>query len=155
MVVLVHEASESVPAEYQLLFESLGDVYEPIHLEEFAPEDRFKKRQWLDHLSLSVPFVVYYCQHGNFKGTDHFLWHVPSDPSCRSDTSNARVISQLNEQMDKYATRAMKKEFIDKYCQRIKIPKMYCAASSVNFQVIIVLLKQLSNIRLTNMFLNF
>ena len=42
--------------------------------------------------------------HGNFKGTEHFVWRIPRDPNCRSDTSNARVISRLNEQMDKYAT---------------------------------------------------
>ncbi len=105
MIVLVHEASESVAAEYQQLFEALGDVYEPVHLEEFAPEDCFKRRQWLDCLALSVPFVTHCYQHGNFKGTEHFLWHIPSEPSCRSDTRNARVISRLNEQMDKYATR--------------------------------------------------
>ena len=63
-------------------------------------------------------------QHGNFKGTEHFQWKIPSESSCRSDTSNARVIFRLNEQMAKYATRAMKKEFIDKYSQRVKIPKM-------------------------------
>lgn len=156
MLVLVHEASESVPAEYQLLFEALEDVYKPVHLEEFAPEDRFKRRQWLDRLALSVPFVMYCYQHGNFKGTEHFLWHIPSDPSCRSDTSNARVISQLNEQMDKYATRAMKKEFIDKYSQRIKIPKMILRSI---FRELsgdhIVLPKQLSRILLMNVFQNF
>lgn len=124
MVVFVHEASESVPAEYTRLFESLDDVYKPLHLEEFAPEDRFKRRQWLDHLALPVPFVIYSYQHGNFKGTEHFLWTIPRDKSCRSDTNNARLISQLNDQMDKYVTRAMKKEFIDKYSQRVKIPKM-------------------------------
>ena len=67
---------------------------------------------------------MYSYQHGNFKGTEHFVWRIPRDPNCRSDTSNARVISRLNEQMDKYATRPMEKEFIDKYSQRVKIPKM-------------------------------
>ena len=124
MIVTVHEASDSVPREYQQLQDSLGDTYEPIHLEELAPEDRFERRAWLDHVALSVPFVMYCYQHGNFKGTEHFLWHIPHEHSCRSDTFNARVISRLNEQMDKYATRAMKKEFIDKYSRRVKIPKM-------------------------------
>ena len=56
--------------------------------------------------------------------TSAFLWQIPSEVSCRSETSNARVISRLNEHMDMYATRAMKKSFIDKYSQRVKIPKM-------------------------------
>ena len=47
MMVVVHEASVSVPDRYQPLLESLGDVYEPVHLEEFIPEDRFERRQWL------------------------------------------------------------------------------------------------------------
>ena len=66
---------------------------------------------------LCLPFVMCCYQYGNFKGTEHFLWQIPSEPSCRSDTSNARVISRINEHMAKYATRAMKKEFIDKYSQ--------------------------------------
>ena len=74
---------ESAPAEYQLLFEALEGMYEPVHLDEFAPDDRFKRRQWLDRLALSVPFIMYCYQHSNFKGTEHFLWRIPSDPSCR------------------------------------------------------------------------
>lgn len=124
MVLLVHEASEKVAFEYQKLFESLGDDYEPVHLEEFAPEDRFQRRQWLSAIALPVPFVIYSYQHGNYKGTEHFLWPIPRDVNCRCDTTNARVMTQLNEQMDKYATRAMKKAFIDKYSRRVQIPKM-------------------------------
>ena len=67
MVVFVHEASESVPVEFQNLFQVLGDVYEPVHLEEFVPEDRFKRRQWLDQLALPVPFVSSLCNAWQFQ----------------------------------------------------------------------------------------
>jgi hypothetical protein len=34
-------------AEYRLLYRALGYLCEPVHLEEFAPEDRYERRQLL------------------------------------------------------------------------------------------------------------
>lgn len=123
-LVVLHEASKATPAEYRPLYGALGYLYEPVHLEVFAPEDRYERRQWIDQIALTIPLVIYSYQHGNYKGTEHFLWPVPVDPSSRSDTRTARVISELNNKIDVYATRAMKKAFIDKYSRRIKVPKM-------------------------------
>lgn len=124
-LVRVYEASNllATPIVYHQLLESLEKVYEPVHLEEFSPIDRFERRHWIDGIILPVPFIVYSYQHGNYKGTEHFLWRIPDDPGNRSDTTTVRIIANLNEQ-DMYATRAMKKAFIDKYSHRIKIPKM-------------------------------
>ena len=106
---------------YFEVFNALGDNYEPLHLHNFTPDDRFERRRWIKDISLSVKFVLCSYQHGNYKGTENFLWKIPSSPAERND---AQVITRITNNIGIYATRTMKKMFVDKYSQRVKVPKM-------------------------------
>ena len=142
-LVVLHEASKATPAEYRPLYGALGYLYEPVHLEVFAPEDRYERRQWIDQIALTIPFVIYSYQHGNYKGTEHFLWPVPVDRSSRSDTRTARVISELNNKIDMYATRAMKA--LTSTANESKSPKWCCATFFMSCLGIHLLVKQLNS----------
>uniref|UniRef100_A0A1X7VJH9 Uncharacterized protein n=1 Tax=Amphimedon queenslandica TaxID=400682 RepID=A0A1X7VJH9_AMPQE len=121
--ICVCEASiTSTP--YLEVFNALGDNYEPLHLNNFTPDERFERRRWINNISLSVPFVLCSYQHGHYKGTEHFLWKISSSPAVRNDSSNAQVIASITNNIGLYATRTMKKMFVDKYSQRVKVPKM-------------------------------
>ena len=119
----IREANLETLSEYQCILQKLSEMneYEPLHLLDFMPDDRFERRSWLQRLSLSVPFALYAYQHGNYLGTEHFVWKLSEE---RSDSKNVQAVMKLNEGIKVYYTRAMRKQFIEKYSHRINLPKM-------------------------------
>ena len=86
--------------------------YHPVFLNDFAPEDRFDRRKWINKLQLPVTIFMYRYPHGNNLGTLNFAWKVPIeiDP-----TQNQRTIAQLNNSQKLFYTREVRREFLDKY----------------------------------------
>ncbi len=102
--------SEPVYSDLSRAFTELPE-YQPIVLNEHAPEDRFDRRKWLDDLQFSFTLMLYRYPHGNHLGTMNFGWKF----SEFDQTLNQRTISQLNASQKLYFTRQVRKEFFDKY----------------------------------------
>ena len=100
---------------------SNSEDYEPIFVNEFAPDDRYHRRHWIDNFCLQFPIVLYKFAHGSSIGTLCFVWKTPSDTIDQTKTS--QIIAKLTLNQSTYATRAMRKEFIDKYNSLAKTPK--------------------------------
>lgn len=106
-----------IPQVYKAVSQVLSgkESYQPVDLGEFAPTDRFERRSWLNNLQLHFPVSIYRYQHGNALGTQNFVWRIPDNPEDRDETEQACTISKLNEQMPKYSTRAMKRDYLNTY----------------------------------------
>ena len=110
---------------YKSLCERLHrlEVYQPVFLNEIAPAERFARRHWLAELQLPFPVMLYKFAYGNHLGTIVFLWKVPnSGPVDQTEVSC--VFSRLTSSQAFYSSRAMRHDFLEKYCRLAKIPKM-------------------------------
>lgn len=105
---------EGVSGDYQEVDDVLSSrpEYSPVCLNDFAPSDRYKRRHWLDKLALPYKVTVMKYPHGNSLGTLYFLWKVPEKID---ETQNARLVVQLSQEVHKYSTREMRKNFTEKY----------------------------------------
>ena len=87
-------------------------LYEPVCVNEFAPVDRFECRSYINNLSVDV--YVYRMAYGGSIGTITYIWKI--NPSFSDhEERNARALLLVTENLPKYATRDMKRTFIDKY----------------------------------------
>ena len=67
----------------------------------------------MDKLKLSVQTMMYRCPYGNHLGVVSFLWKIPEGMVDQTRVSQA--ITKLNENHRLYASREMRKEFLDRY----------------------------------------
>ena len=106
-----------IPQNYRAISQVLSakECYDPVDLGEFAPTDHFKRRSWLTNLKLHFPISVYRYQHGNALGTQNFAWRIPDNPEDRDETEQARATSKLIEQMPRYCTRAIRRDYLNTY----------------------------------------
>lgn len=94
-------------------------VYTPFDLIDFEPADRFDRRTWIQELKL--PFAVglfTYC-HGNYLGNVNIIWKQPEKLE-RESTSDISIINDIKAKIPKFGTRAMFKEFHEKYAKSCK-----------------------------------
>ena len=49
------------------------------YLDDFAPDDRYTRRHWMDKLSFPYQEMVYRCPYRNHLGVISFIWKVPDD----------------------------------------------------------------------------
>ena len=54
------------------------EFYEPIHLAEFEPKDRFTCRHWIDSLKLPFCVILYKMSYGGNFGNVNFIWKIPT-----------------------------------------------------------------------------
>ena len=115
--------SGPVLSEYGVLEEKLRllPMYEPIFVNEYAPEDRYSRRNWFAKLALPYPTCMYRYAYGNNLGTLTYIWKIPEGPL--DQTAVSRVFMHLTNQQQKYSTRAMRLDFLQKYNRLAKIPK--------------------------------
>ena len=106
--------------EYKDVDEVLGSKpeYFPVCLNKFAPSDRYTRSHWLDKLGLPYKVMLMQYPYGNNLGTLSFIWKVPQQAD---ETQNARVMLQASQDVQKYSTREMRREFINNY-QRFVSP---------------------------------
>ena len=67
--------------------------------------------------------MLYKYAYGNHLGTAVFAWKLPSDASV-DQTEVRPIFSKLTDSQAFYSTRAMRHEFLEKYCYLAKVPKM-------------------------------
>lgn len=122
--VLIQALQSPVPSRYSVLNEKAEKfhLYEPLHLSDFEPEQRYERRHWLD--SLRLPFEVAQMKrsYGGQAGNVNILWKVDTSDKDH-DTKMAQVILKITEDLPKFHTRQMKADFITKYQKLIKTSK--------------------------------
>lgn len=83
----------------------------------YAPDDKYGRRSWLAKLSFPFPVHVYHYAYGNSLGTITYIWKIPGG-LVHQNAGVAGVFSELNSMQAKYSTRAMRRDFLQKYSRR-------------------------------------
>ena len=112
----------TIDKSYRCIVNALSekDDYEAICLNELAPTDCYRRRHWLDNIQLPFTTMRYRYPYGNHLGVVTYLWKV-SDPV--DETMAARLVTSLNTTHNLYASREMRKEFLDRYYSLTKVNK--------------------------------
>ena len=76
----------------------------------------------MDKLQLPFLTMIYRFPYGNHLGVAAFMWKIPDDTAI-DQTQVSRLVSKLNERQQFFATRDMRKDFIDRYSQHVSVPK--------------------------------
>lgn len=96
------------------------DYYEPLDTVNFEPDDTFTRRSWLQNLNLPFPIGKFTFHHGNYLGNLTVIWRQPEDKQSRDSTEDIRVINEVKTNMTRYATRSMRKNFMETYSRSTK-----------------------------------
>lgn len=94
-----------------------------LDLDKYCPENRIDRRKFLKDLRLSKPVMLHRVAYGGSIGTLNFVWSVPPGDTADRFNRNVNVISEIAESLPKFSSRAMRKDFIDKYSSFTKCPK--------------------------------
>lgn len=85
-------------------------MYSLVFLNEFAPEDRHQRKNWVAGLKLEFPAMLYHFMHGNNLGTLTF-----ADEGDGEATKNVKLVTELNQKQKLYSTREIQRDFIQRY----------------------------------------
>ena len=99
------------------------EVHHAVFFNDIAPSDRLERRKWLEGIQLPFTIMIYRYAYGNHLGTLTYAWRIPEDQPV-DNTTVSRVFTQLNGQHSHYCTRAMRRDFLDKYRRIAKLPTM-------------------------------
>ncbi|PYY20207.1 MAG: hypothetical protein DMG62_23830 [Acidobacteria bacterium] len=91
-----------------------SDDYELHFLDNYLPESKKDRYEFINNMKLKVPFTLYRYYHGNYLGTLNFIWKIFDDPAERSKTFEAQAITLANDMIPKFFTRQMKKNIAEK-----------------------------------------
>ena len=88
------------------------DMYSPELINEVLPLDRKDRYLFMKNIQLPINVEIYSYYRGNDMGTLWFIWKC--GPGVDMKTSND-VLHQIEKEIPVYHTRAMKREFKDKF----------------------------------------
>ncbi|PKK57168.1 hypothetical protein RhiirC2_858327 [Rhizophagus irregularis] len=92
-----------------------ADYWETINVDPYCPDNRTAKSTYLQKLEETFTFKMgmYTYHHGNIMNTT-FIWKIdPSVDESIAFEKNYKIRSELKNSMPVYATRAMRREFVD------------------------------------------
>ena len=94
-------------------------------LDRYTPENRLKRRKFIDNLKLNVPVMLYRMEFGSSIGTLNFIWKVPGNDTDNQEFSskNLKIVNNINKSLPKFSSRSMRKDFINRYYKSVKAPK--------------------------------
>ena len=95
-------------------------LYAPVFLQDFAPTDRYERRQWLQNIEVPFPAMIYSYAHGNSYGSLGFIWKV-GDEINHNEVS--QVILQISSRLPVFALRDVRRLFVQKYNHFCGTPK--------------------------------
>ncbi len=90
-------------------------MYVPVYTEGFEPTERRERFQWLSGVSMPFSTAKFTWMHGNYLGNITVLWKVPERQDERDGQQDSQVMSRIRESMPNYATRQMRKDFMEHY----------------------------------------
>ena len=108
--------------ELNKIMQTMND-YEYIDLHDHCPDDRYKRRKFVQDLRLSKGIMLLRMAYGGCIGTLNFIWNVPLDDSPERSQQNAVVMTKITDMLPQFSTREMRREFIQKYSKHVKAPK--------------------------------
>lgn len=90
--------------------------YQVVPLDTFEPSEMSDRRQWRVRLENILPFPVslFSISFGNYVGNALFLWKIPH-ASERSAEKELEVVTKIKDKMPVFSTRAIRKEFFERY----------------------------------------
>lgn len=97
-------------------------LYEPLHLAEFEPKERYERRHWSDKLSLKFPIAIMKRHYGGRLGNISIIWKVNTADESH-DTKMAQATLTVTQELPTYHTRQMRKDFVQKYGHIVKASK--------------------------------
>ena len=103
------------------------DVYEPIDLINFEPKEKEARRKWIQGLSVSSSLTLFTYRYGNYLGNINIVWKIPDSVNDRDTMKEIDAANAARENIFKFATRQMQKNFIERYrnCPGIRPVKCY------------------------------
>ncbi|KAK3092298.1 hypothetical protein FSP39_000976 [Pinctada imbricata] len=115
-----------VKEPYRLLdsrLQSLDD-YDFVDLDQFSPREKENRRKFIKEIHVSQPIMLFRVCYGGSIGTLNFVWSVPEQEQVQDRTDkNCKVIADISSTLPKFSSRAMRRDFLDKYTQYVKAPK--------------------------------
>ena len=90
------------------------ELYEPLHLADYEPEERYQRRHWIDKLHLSVDVAFMKKSYGGRIGNINIIWKVDRSDE-HHDREMGKTLLLINNGLLEYYTRQMKKDFIQRF----------------------------------------
>ena len=81
-------------------------------------EDR---RKWLNGIQLSASVSLFVYRYGNYLGNFNIVWKIPSEMKDRMADEEVRIVTDIKQGIKKFATRCMRKDFLDRYSKTCKV----------------------------------
>ena len=85
-------------------------------LMDFEPEERFKRRSWIEDFRQPFAVGLFSFHHGNYLGNLTIVWKQRPHLE-RNTTRDIENINEIKSKLTKFAARAMRKEFMEKYAK--------------------------------------
>ncbi|GBB99535.1 hypothetical protein RclHR1_03550015 [Rhizophagus clarus] len=92
-----------------------SDFYELHLLDNYLPQDKKARYEFINELQVNCTFTLYRYYHGNYLGTLNFIWKIPDLISEQDKSQEAQMLTLANEMIPSYFTRQMRKNATEKY----------------------------------------
>lgn len=91
-----------------------SDFYELHLLDNYLPQDKRMRYNFINELNVDCTFTLYRYYHGNYLGTLNFIWKIPDSISEQDKSQDAQMLTLANEMIPSYFTRQMRKNVTEK-----------------------------------------
>lgn len=115
-------STSQINNRYNSALNKLGK-YQYIDMDNYSPSDRVKRRIYVNELGLSCPVMLFRMAYGGSIGTLNFVWHTTVEDCVERSEQNSKIIAKITSTLPKYSSRAIRRDFINKYSQYVKAPK--------------------------------
>lgn len=118
-----HNLGTSTHSDYIAIDKALQEArfYEVIDLINFEPIEKESRRSWIKSLVVASTINLFTYRYGNYLSNITFVWKIPSEEKKRDPAAVARNVNLIQDDVLKFATRSMRKDFIDRYSRKCKI----------------------------------
>jgi hypothetical protein len=91
-----------------------SDFYELHLLDNYLPQNRKSRYDFINELKVDCTFTLYRYYHGNYLGTLNFIWKIPNSVSEQDKNKEAQTLTLANKMIPTYFTRQMRKNVTEK-----------------------------------------
>ena len=111
------DSSIKIADEYKSVHESMKDLelYTPLSLQDYEPKAKKDRRAWYIKLQLPYPIAKFVYNFGNYLGNLTVIWKLPANKEDHDKTEDLKLINDIREKLPVFATRTMRKDFINLY----------------------------------------
>ena len=115
--------SKNIKPQYEAIEQAVRETpyYKAIDLINFEPQEKEARRLWLKGLALSSTVNLFVFRYGNYMGNINFIWKIPSAEEDRKPSEAVCIVNLIKDDILKYATRRMRRDFIETYHKKCQI----------------------------------